>query len=74
MDTLRTLLEKHPEYADLPVAVSNTSTGELDYLDEANCGAGSVYIYGDDLSEEEIEDYVEELGHDPIVTLVFSGN
>lgn len=70
METLKTLLEKHPEWADLPIAVGRTD-GYLDYIGQA----GGAYTFGgDDLSDEERRDMTEELGHAPIETLVFEAN
>ena len=68
--TLRELLAEHPEYADLPIGVYQGDSGEHHMLG----GQGSVYIWGDDLSEDEIRDITEELGHPPELELVFSGN
>jgi len=67
--TLRELFEQHPEWRDIPIGIY-TSSGEHDMLGER----GSVYLWGDDLGEDEIRDITEELGHPPELQLVFSGN
>lgn len=67
--TLRQLIEEHPEWADLPIGVYQTD-GSHHMLGEL----GTAYVYGDDLSEEEIRDITEELGHPPETILVFAGN
>lgn len=70
METLKTLLEKHPEWADLPIGVGRPD-GYIDYVGEA----GSAYTFGgEDLSDEERRDMTEELGRAPIETLVFEAN
>lgn len=71
METLKTLLKKHPEWADLPLAVGR-SDGELDFVGHS----GSVWAFGDDLSEEETEDWDGETNDDgtPLVVLVFEPN
>jgi hypothetical protein len=43
MGTLKELLAEHPEWADLPIAVSD-SVGELYYID----GNGTVYVAVDE--------------------------
>ena len=49
MMTLKELLEQHPEWADLPVAVAN-SVGDLHYVD---CSA-TVFV-GEDGAEDVVE-------------------
>lgn len=68
--TLRELIEQHPEWADIPIGIYDTQSGEHHMLG----GAGSVYLWGDELNEDEIRDITEELGHPPQLELVFSGN
>ena len=58
--TLRTLLEEHPEWADLPLAVFNPD-GNVDFIG----WAGSVYTV-------EHEDYARQVDSDTIV--VFAPN
>jgi len=62
--TLRELIEQHPEWADLPIAVYRTD-GSLDYID----ASGTAYV-GEDWPDD-VEDVVEGTGN-PV--LVFAGN
>ncbi len=58
--TLRELIEKHPEFADIDVVVYNGNEGEYSYID----GSGTVYI-------DEQDDY-DSCPNVPV--LVFSAN
>lgn len=58
--TLRTLLEAHPEWADLPLAAGK-SDGSVDFIG----WAGSVYPV-------EHQDFIKDVGTDTI--LVFQPN
>lgn len=58
--TLRTLIEQHPEWADLPLAASK-SDGTVDYIG----WAGSAYVV-------EHEDFIQDVGTDKV--LVFAPN
>lgn len=61
--TLRELIEQHPEWADLPIAVLSVC-GDLDYID---C-SGSVFV-GEDFADD--VEAIEGQG-DPV--LIFAGN
>jgi len=63
--TLRELIEQHPEWADMPIAVASVC-GDLDYI--GDYGSGLVYE-GEDFPDD--QEYVEGEG-DPV--LIFSAN
>jgi len=62
--TLKEMIEQHPEWADLPIAVTN-NVGDLHYID----GSGFAYL-GEDWPDDVVE-AIEGEG-DPV--LVFSAN
>lgn len=62
--TLRKLIEEHPEWADLPMAVYDSQSGALDYVG----GSGSVYANEDCWIEDDDGDSIL------VPTLIFSGN
>lgn len=61
--TLKEMIEQHPEWADLPVAVMSVC-GDLDYID---C-SGTAFV-GEDFADD--VEAIEGTG-DPV--LVFAGN
>jgi hypothetical protein len=61
LETLRSLIEKHPEWADLPIGVLK-SNGEVDYVD----WSGSVFVSDPDI------DHTDVTGSKTV--LLFSGN
>lgn len=65
MTTLRDILEKHPEWADIPVGIYMPD-GRYDYVG----GCGTVYVAQP--TEDEIVDFEDDDYVGP--TLVFAGN
>ena len=62
--TLREMIEQHPEWADLPIAVIDT-VGDLHYID----GSGAAFT-GEDFPDD-ADDYTEGTGDQ---VLVFTAN